>query len=205
MLEWLLRQALSVEYGDDSERYNSSAAGERTAEAATRLQSGGDAKEAEQAGGGNDGAVDSLRRLECGDEQSTRAAAAAVCARLHLPQPDAQLPQPPSTLSLLQSLHALLAYHLALPASASAAATPSSSPSASAVSFLSSLPVGVDSGDGAVNVALAALRLLSVWELKAVQEAMTARLHAAQQKVKRGSAGRPPQQLVDMQRGEVGR
>jgi len=203
VLEFLLREAVRSEYGDRSERYNRVVQGDKGRAGAEQGREIAEGKSAEDEKEGTAKDANQTQRrqhstkrqIEWSDDAEIRSGAKSLCSLLHLPDPDS-LPEPPSTLSLLRSLHTIISYHLALRSSAPSASAHS------ALLFLSSLPLGFDTGDADVNQVCTALRLLSVWELKAVQESITDRLHAALQR--RDGKGRRGGQ-VDIQLGQVGR
>ena len=218
VVDALLRRAIEAEFADQSAAINA-AAQQRLSGAASRQRGGTSGGR----GGVSYSAADAPP-IDCSDEVGLRSAAKAVCAQLQLPDPD-RLPSPPSTISLLHSLHALLDAHMSMAAApaapaAAAVASPaasratvpspaSSSPSssssrASALLFLRSLPLGLDVGDEAVNDLGRGLRVLSGREMKAVQERVTHCMHLAQMEGKR-SMGKSMVGRVDMSRGQVGR
>ena len=153
--------------------------------------------------------------VDCAEEAEVRSAVVRLCtARLRLPEPDS-LPSPPSTVSLVHSLQALLSYHLHL-TDADQVSPDSASASAAALSFLRRLSVGVEVAVGeeaqsseAVMDLIRGLRVLSLREMKSIQERLTEQLHSAQlegRKRRMGGSGAASEGgRVDMSRGQVGR
>ena len=220
MLSLLLRYAVAAEFADQSAAIN--AAAQQRLDEASRGQQRGSAGVAGEGGAG---------RLAWRDDAELRAAVKQLCSQLQLPDPDC-LPFPPSTLSLLHSLRALLDAHMsatqaapssslatapstALSSSSNAAPSPpsssastsstsssSSTSQASALAFLHSLPLGLAVDDETVADLGRGLRLLSGREMKAIQERVTQCMHMAQTQ---GKGGRRALGRVDMSRGQVGR